>query len=686
MKFTQKQFKRMAVGSPYGYIPDVLASAIMVTDEYIDIPNEVWIKLRMKYNKLQNATWGDAQLVSCFYGDRWSRKNIGDISCSPLDCFYVPFMTYLFQYGNCDVSHLAGKTIIFGGDGLFNKYGSEWFGSVVQKLQNKNCRLILWGAGSNYELKEDQTNPSWMQYFDVIGLRDFGNPWDYVPCPSCLRPEFDKPYSDPIHDVVIYDHVDSPVRTPVDKLVPRMNNWDNVTLGQVLSFLSSGKNIITTSFHGAYWGLLLGRKVFLHEPLSKKTSSFPISLTAVGDLPLDAYPAATSIPGYLQTCRKVNENFANKVFGFIHMQTPPYKTNNGSHIQTRVTKTTPTKPRHIEIVSKWAPGDILMATCAVRDLHKQYPGEFITTVKTTSMDIWKHNPYVKPTDINSFCGETKIVNLTPRTIIMNSNQHCEHYSTSYIQSLNEELKLKVRLTDLRPDIYFSDDERRKENLVMQSPYFVINAGGKSCNHVKLWSHSRWQKVVDIIRKHIPVVQTGEVGKSSIHKPLLGVTNLLGKTNFRQLMVICLHSSGGAGANSCLMHLMAAVNKPYVVIAGGREPWWSVAYTKQMWNLSTITLPANNFVEHRVLHTIGKLPCCMNGGCWKSYYDEDEGHKACLKCKDIVSEDDTLIGRCHTLIEPEVVAQAILDSLNNKPVEDYGFPYLLPSSIKPLLLE
>ena len=42
------------------------------------------------------------------------------------------------------------------------------------------------------------------------------------------------------------------------------------------------------------------------------------------------------------------------------------------------------------------------------------------------------------------------------------------------------------------------------------------------------------------------------------------------------------------------------NRPCVVVAGGREPPGWEAYP-----------------HHQFLHTVGALPCCDNGGCWKS---------------------------------------------------------------------
>jgi len=41
-----------------------------------------------------------------------------------------------------------------------------------------------------------------------------------------------------------------------------------------------------------------------------------------------------------------------------------------------------------------SPGDILMLTAAVRDLHACYPDRFVTDVRTSCPDLWLHNPHL----------------------------------------------------------------------------------------------------------------------------------------------------------------------------------------------------------------------------------------------------------------------------------------------------
>jgi hypothetical protein len=41
-----------------------------------------------------------------------------------------------------------------------------------------------------------------------------------------------------------------------------------------------------------------------------------------------------------------------------------------------------------------SPGDIVMLTAAVRDLHFIYPGQFQTDVRTACPELWENNPHI----------------------------------------------------------------------------------------------------------------------------------------------------------------------------------------------------------------------------------------------------------------------------------------------------
>ncbi len=255
-----------------------------------------------------------------------------------------------------------------------------------------------------------------------------------------------------------------------------------------------------------------------------------------------------------------------------------------------------------------SPGDIVMLTAAVRDLHRCHPGEFLTDVRTSCPALWEHNPLVTPLDDDD--ADVEIVDCH-YPLIHRSNTEPVHFLQGFVEFLNERLGLSIRVTAYKGDIHISDDERawfvdfeRQRGEV--TPFWLLTSGGKFDFTIKWWSHERYQQVVDHFRGRLDFVQVGEAHHN--HPPLDGVIDLRGQTSLRQLVRLMYHAQGAVSAVSLLMHLAAAVdvrpgmpkNRPCVVIAGGREPPHWTAYP-----------------HHQYVHTVGALRCCDNGGCWKS---------------------------------------------------------------------
>jgi ADP-heptose:LPS heptosyltransferase len=251
-------------------------------------------------------------------------------------------------------------------------------------------------------------------------------------------------------------------------------------------------------------------------------------------------------------------------------------------------------------------GDITLLTAAVRELHHAHPGKFLTDVRTPFDDLWLHNPHVTP--LRDGDGEVIECNFA---LLKESNRAPYHCIHSFTENLAEQLGVRIRPRLFRGDIHLHPLEKAWTPQVAAMagadvPYWIIAAGGKRDITIKWWATERWQAVVDHFRGRIQFVQ---IGARKDHHPLLrGVIDLRGKTNVRQLVRLVYHSAGVLCPVTGVMHLAAAVpvrpdrprNRACVVIAGGREPTHWEAYP-----------------HHQFLHTVGTLPCCDNGGCWKS---------------------------------------------------------------------
>lgn len=254
-----------------------------------------------------------------------------------------------------------------------------------------------------------------------------------------------------------------------------------------------------------------------------------------------------------------------------------------------------------------SPGDVLMLTAAVRDLHKACPGQFQTDVRTSAEAIWEHNPYLTPLE------EGKPgVELLPMhyPLVHQSNQRPYHFLHGYVQYLEERLGVRIPVTRFGGDIHLSDAEKQSpppgSDLGIDTGFWIVVAGGKYDFTAKWWNPASFQRVVDHLRHRIQFVQCGEAGHW--HPPLEGVVNLVGKTTTRQFIRLMYHARGVLCPVTFAMHLAAAVETPpgapprraCVVVAGGREPPHWEAYP-----------------QHQFISTSGVLPCCRSGGCWKS---------------------------------------------------------------------
>jgi ADP-heptose:LPS heptosyltransferase len=266
-------------------------------------------------------------------------------------------------------------------------------------------------------------------------------------------------------------------------------------------------------------------------------------------------------------------------------------------------------PRKLILSCGLSPGDIVMMTAAVRDLHLAHPGRFLTDVRTPIPQLWENNPYV-----TTLSEQGRGVQMVPMRydLIHESNEGAHHFIHGFACHLENVLGLRVPVTKFRGDIHLSTLEKSWMSQVEEDPicwhgeFWIIVVGGKYDFTAKWWDPARYQQVVDQFAGRIQFVQCGEA--NHFHPRLRGVIDLVGKTDIRQFVRLMYHASGVICPVTFAMHLAAAVevkpgrpkNRACVVIAGGREP--------SQWE---------KYGHHRYLDTNGALPCCDNGGCWRS---------------------------------------------------------------------
>lgn len=200
-------------------------------------------------------------------------SNLGDSVCCPVDYFDWSFTEHrVIDIHKPFESEFAGN-YIFGGGGLLH---GQWLERLDKfaALKRRSVLSVMWSAGMNVHFTDRLIWPKFLDTFNKVGLRDWGNPWEYLPCVSCLHPAVKEARGvAPIYDVVVYEHKNRKIDIPSG--LPGMNNEQaKDALPDVISFLASGRVVITNSFHGAYWTLLLGRVPLVFSPYSNRFFSF----------------------------------------------------------------------------------------------------------------------------------------------------------------------------------------------------------------------------------------------------------------------------------------------------------------------------------------------------------------------------------------------------------------------------
>lgn len=196
---------------------------------------------------------------------------------------------YFPKFKNATISHVKnfdklGKidVLVYGGGDLLssanNKY-KKWLKKTIDIYKPE--KLIGWGLGLSpqyLQMEGDQL----IANFDHFGCRlptldkslfhkqyiETLKKYEYVPCASCLHPVFDNNDEQVQHDIGIIHHKNWPInnrwiRRSLENVdYQQIFNSPN-TIENMVGFIKKSNRIITSSYHGAYWSMLLGKKTLV---------------------------------------------------------------------------------------------------------------------------------------------------------------------------------------------------------------------------------------------------------------------------------------------------------------------------------------------------------------------------------------------------------------------------------------
>ncbi|MGO4910632.1 hypothetical protein ACEN2J_20360 [Pseudorhodobacter sp. W20_MBD10_FR17] len=242
-------------------------------------------------------------------------KNIGDFSCSPFD---------YFDWGDATAKDMREASepynvSIMGGGKIFGGMAAAAGINLARSPEH-----IAWGVGTR------QSFPISLKYWrarklcSLVGSRDWGDRrYDFAPCVSCMSPLFDLNLQ-PEHDVIFYCHggKTDTQNISIPNNIPRKAN--NVgSFEDSIRFIASGKTVVSNSYHGVYWSLLLGRKTIC-IPFSNKFNAYRLPPAyATPKNWLAKLDSGIAQPDMLNLCRSATLDFKAKVDAILAERKAP---------------------------------------------------------------------------------------------------------------------------------------------------------------------------------------------------------------------------------------------------------------------------------------------------------------------------------------------------------------------------
>ena len=243
---------------------------------------------------------------------RMDFDNPGDANSTPFHHLDNAQRGFLVDYSF--LPNLSGwefDNVIIGGGGMANKFVTH-IKDFLHSCTIKN--VVIWGVGweVNNPALDDLAKSATM-----LGIREwlpdsvYKNYW--VPCVSVLHPSIEKSLKIlPTKNFLIIDHWKRQ-KIAFDGLEhTRISNRSH-SMHTVIETIADHRSIITSSYHGAYWGILLNKRViFVSDPWMAKCATLKYKIPQAENFSFDLLDAAEKYPDAFEECRQANLTFKQR--------------------------------------------------------------------------------------------------------------------------------------------------------------------------------------------------------------------------------------------------------------------------------------------------------------------------------------------------------------------------------------
>lgn len=246
--------------------------------------------------------------------------NVGDKYSGPYHYFDFGKYNVIDLRNICSVINYDAA--IFGGGAVAGNIRTF---SLHHKVKAE--KRIGWGFGRTVRLKNPAEYSKPVAYptgFDFMGIRDYFSPMQerttFLPCVSCMCPAFDQDYKITRKYAGFFNAKRIVPRLARQDMRPKDVMLNNVSIEAAIAHLASAQVVITNSYHGAYWGMLLGKGVIILHPYSSKFYQFKwkMNYSFAQELKHLHPVSGECYKGVLAECRTLNRQFYAKVLDSLN--------------------------------------------------------------------------------------------------------------------------------------------------------------------------------------------------------------------------------------------------------------------------------------------------------------------------------------------------------------------------------
>ncbi|MFB6317383.1 polysaccharide pyruvyl transferase family protein [Saccharicrinis sp. FJH54] len=276
--------------------------------------------LKRKFRHIEHS---DVKYDGVINIHRFNTNNVGDnvsapylyfpeLSSNRMDILGYREKTDYLQWTN----EIAQNNVVVGGGGFLERKGFRHSIDFFLHLAEKGRKVVFWGIGHN-----DPNMGSYDYYqqkysHDMSGIKLFGardiNKHEWVPCASCMSSNLDKKYEIKQEIGIIKHHSFDNLQESDHPVIYNDSSFEKVT-----KFIGESEYIVTDSYHGMYWSILMKKKVLV-VPNSTKMFNFRFSVPHTDFSSFQNHLGKAVIhDDALEICRERNTGFSEKVFDYL---------------------------------------------------------------------------------------------------------------------------------------------------------------------------------------------------------------------------------------------------------------------------------------------------------------------------------------------------------------------------------